>query len=404
MSEFMIDMKAVERAGREISDCKRELKQIMFDINYSRRMLNGGIFLFVRRHLGEMIVSVNCRSEQCGVCGDILTEIAGMYRNTEQKLTGRGAEENTSSDSGQNIVRDWFEDVIDKIKRRIDEIIHRWNDDRDVDAYEVDSIVFDEDKTDGKQYGGDQGSAQYSYGEKRQQIYEIIRDNYPDTDLTDDQLEAYLEKMNNEGCGYVAMVNTIFEHYAGREEEFEAAFGYPMYDENGDLNYDLLIADFYSSTDNRSVSGGKIDYQDDYVTEYDGSGDDYDFWMDTTGTGSSLKDNEKALESFMEQHGCEVDVNPDANVDIYNYQRLSEEGKQVVVAFRNGNVYNMDGTVRQTIEGGHAMVVTGVTDDGKLIVSTWGEQCYIDPYETLKLTYDDNTYTTSMTFATVEYK
>ena len=37
------------------------------------------------------------------------------------------------------------------------------------------------------------------------------------------------------------------------------------------------------------------------------------------------------------------------------------------------------------MDGGHAMMVTGLTDDGRIEVSSWGERYYITP--------DDSDYT-----------
>ena len=45
-----------------------------------------------------------------------------------------------------------------------------------------------------------------------------------------------LREYAQEGCGYVAFANAIFKEYEGREAEFEKKFGFPMKDENGDLN------------------------------------------------------------------------------------------------------------------------------------------------------------------------
>lgn len=58
----------------------------------------------------------------------------------------------------------------------------------------------------------------------------------------------------------------------------------------------------------------------------------------------------------------------------------------------------------QKIEGGHAMSVTGVTSDGRMIVSSWGEKYYIAPYEDANLYYNDEYHETSMTFSTIEFE
>ena len=50
-------------------------------------------------------------------------------------------------------------------------------------------------------------------------------------------------------------------------------------------------------------------------------------------------------------------------------------------------MHGMDGAGDSYIPGGHAITVTGVTDDGKWIVSSWGKKYYIDPNETF--TYRD---------------
>lgn len=50
------------------------------------------------------------------------------------------------------------------------------------------------------------------------------------------------------------------------------------------------------------------------------------------------------------------------------------------------------------------MVVTGVTSDGRFVVSSWGGVYYIDPDENANLYYDGSNHKTSMTFLTVEFE
>ena len=262
----------------------------------------------------------------------------------------------------------------------------------------TDEIVFNPDNK--GRYGGDQGRPKKASHEERELYYQIIKKNNPDPnfELTDKQLSCYLKKINSEGCGYVALINTIFCYYLDDPEEFEETFGYPMYCENGQLNYEMLLVDLYSKTDN----GGDI--YGDYDEKTDGPKDSYDPWSDTTGHGSSQYDREEYLEHFMVEHGVEVEVTTDANVTSDNVESLISEGKMIIIAYRNGNLHNMNGSIAQPINGGHAMVVTGVTDEGYMIVSSWGGQYYIDPDEIVELEYDGVKHTTSMTFSTVEYE
>lgn len=189
------------------------------------------------------------------------------------------------------------------------------------------------------EYGGYQGSPRENWKE----VADIVRKYHPD--WSDRQIKKYLKTLNNEGCGYVAMVNTIFLKYKGREDEFEKTFGFPMYKKDGSLNYDALITDFYTAKDDPNHSG--------------------------TRAGS----REAMWESYCEEHGINVDVR-DVNVTASNYKELVKQG-QIVVGLSPVYLYDENGKRVFTSDGGHAMTVTGVTDDGRLIVSSWGETYYL---------------------------
>ena len=172
----------------------------------------------------------------------------------------------------------------------------------------------------------------------------------------------------------------------------------------GELNYDLLLVDLYSSWDNVPVGGDAVDEWHDYKEDNDGNQEVYDYWSDETGRGSNPYNGEYYLESFMEEHGIQANVETYVKVDIYNFDNISESGKTVIIYFYDGNLYNEDGSVAQAIQGGHIMVVTGVTSDGRLVVSSWGDVYYIDPDENANLYYDDSNHNTSMTFSTIEFE
>ena len=151
-------------------------------------------------------------------------------------------------------------------------------------------------------YGGDQGSAQKVYLDE--DIQEIVRKYYPD--YSDQEIRDLLIELNSEGCGYVALCNTIFWEFVGREEEFEEIFGFPMY-KDGDVNVE-----------------------------------------------------------------CYIDVTTD------NYNDIADKG-QIIVAIEPCILEDEAGNTVFKANGGHAMTVTGVTEDGRFIVSSWGKRYYIDP-------------------------
>ena len=84
------------------------------------------------------------------------------------------------------------------------------------------------------------------------------------------------------------------------------------------------------------------------------------------------------------------DSSKNVNLKISNNQKITPQniddhlrnGDQVVLLGWNVPVYVLDsnGKVERTqICGGHGMVITGVTEDGKYIVSTWGKKAIVDP-------------------------
>lgn len=246
--------------------------------------------------------------------------------------------------------------------------------------YEVDSIVFDDDGS----YGGDQGSPQKQQGERKQELYDTIRKYYPN--MSDKEAADYLKKLNSEGCGYTAVINTIFAAYEGREKEFEKTFGFPMY-HNGDLNYDRLLVDYYAATDNHKKGWFGRDTirpsEDPSATEGDG-----------TNAGS----RKYRTELYLSDKNVDVSITNNKKVTPDNFEKLSEDG-YVIVSFHDGNLENEDGSTAQYIHG-HAMTITGVTEDGRYIVSSWGETYYIDPSKNT----GQNGEKTSLSYAYYQYE
>lgn len=57
-----------------------------------------------------------------------------------------------------------------------------------------------------------------------------------------------------------------------------------------------------------------------------------------------------------------------------------ESGKSVTIMVYDEK-YNLYGNSVRHEEGGHAMTITGVTDDGRYVVSSWGDKYYLKPDE-----------------------
>ncbi len=195
-------------------------------------------------------------------------------------------------------------------------------------------------------YGGDQGSAMRVYQDE--EIENIVRRYHPR--FTDKEVLEFLKRLNAEGCGYVALCNTLFNEYACRQARFEEKFGFPMY-KDGELNYNALIVDLYCSEDDSGQSGTTADEREV-------------FW-----------------EKYLGEHGIKTDVVCDIEVTPENYGELTEDG-MLIVAVSPVILEDSGGALEYWGEGGHAMTVTGVTDDGRYVVSSWGKKYYLNPKRT----------------------
>ncbi len=203
-------------------------------------------------------------------------------------------------------------------------------------------------------FGGYQGSAanRWDIGDQ-DEIRAVVRKYFPD--YSDAEIIDLLKEMQNEGCHYMALTNTIFAYFNGREEEFEQIFGFSMYDENGHPNFDLVMIDFYC--DQGDINGIK------------------DGLSDVTA--------EQRWEGYLSGKGVPVDVVRHINCTVDNYEELREQG-EIIIELQPFTLKDSKGrdTKYKRINAGHAMVITGVAViNGKRMyeVSSWGDKYYIDP-------------------------
>lgn len=192
-------------------------------------------------------------------------------------------------------------------------------------------------------------------------LYEAMRQANPN--LTDKQCAALIKRLKPEGCAYAGMTNIIMRAYEGRAEDFENYFGFSMY-KNGDLNYDALTAYIYARFDDPNMDGLTPGHM----------GDMLDIMVPEMG-------NNYNAEYFYE---------PD-------YNNIPYDVEHGVLAFSTQGGFSITSTSGKvlTFDEAHYMTVTGITGDGRLIVSSWGQKYYIDPSQY------DNAYYTYFTFDTI---
>ena len=206
-------------------------------------------------------------------------------------------------------------------------------------------------------YGGNQNTPKDD-SRRFESIVKKYHSEYTETDVN-----KCLRMLSKEGCGYVALVNSIFLKFYGEEEHFEKIFGYPMHLPDGRLNFDELLVDFYCATDNHNGFLGFdfVDRNEDAKYE--------------NGYGTTIDSTEWRFETYMKKHGIKVSLKP-IRTKPETLSKLLEKGP-VMVSVRPNVLYDINGKKTYESKVGHTMSVTGVADNGLIRVSSWGKEYYI---------------------------
>lgn len=393
MPRFSVLVSGLENECSKLNAIKGELLTYASRINSVKSSLPiyGNSAAQIKTALEKSRENVNRLSEKTQLLSDNLNKAGYAYTKVEKSSDGNSDieneklfETNKSSDTSfidNTILQFLFLGLID--------IIRKLFNGKHVSAYEVDSIVFDDSNKDNNKYGGKQHGPMYADSTEKEEIKKIVLNNLPDdANLNDSNFEKYLKKLNNEGCEYTALVNTIAVYFVGKEDQFYQEFGYPLYNQKtGDINYNLILADLYSSIDNRK--NGKYDKFIDYNEKDDGDINTYDHWSDDTGLGTHVGMFKKEFTGFMKEHNInsKINTNYGKTITADTLKKCTENGESVIISRHGGCLYKENGEVQQELydkngnEAGHAMVITGITEDGRYIVSSWGKKLYLKPDE-----------------------
>lgn len=366
---------SIERAGRQTQAIQNRLA------------ISGAGAAAVRAAIKSISANIGLKRNLADQLGDAAVRIADLYAGSETKIAqmrgnvSAGSNIKTGSTAGERLFLDdgSFWDWIRKNIFKEDSFTEET----------IDTIVTDKKGS----YGGNQGSpeSQFGFWSQKKDLYEAVREYHPD--WNDKQISDYLKKLNSEGCGYVMLVNTIMMAYQGREEEFEKTFGFPMM-RGKEPDYNRLLVHLYTDTDNHNKGPGG----DEISTTEDESA--------TEGLGTSYETREYRLNKFLDDKNADVEVSIDYYTsdeitpdNIMNYMDTGQK-KYLAISYFYGNLQDESGKTVQEINGGHTMLVTGVTSDGRYVVSSWGKKYYIDPNETvsMQVTADDGTVSTERTY------
>lgn len=247
------------------------------------------------------------------------------------------------------------------------------------------------------------------------ELENIVKGYYPT--MNKSEINKLLKGMNVNGvCSYATVVNELVVQYDGREEQFKNTFGYDLYRmENGQkvINSEFILTDLYcfANSNNSEViqlikKGKKYVYstKDDKrqigMSYQDGKNAfTLNNWLNWKKTGliwntkdifigkllpnSFVQDTavnlirEKVLIALALKHTVEIDVFSVQGAP-YPYTLYSTDKSKYsdyVMDDRdsNGNQHAV----------GHSMFVTGIDENGDLIVSSWGSE-YILKFDEIR--------------------
>lgn len=372
------------RLVAELKNLSQQIENTGNAITISQRQAVQGTLRRISEQVQEEAVCLSDHSEK-------LNQIASLYESTEKRIVGN--KDIGGADELKNLSQD----------------------------YDRTTITFDDDKKNGT-YGADQGDMAHNkkglwfFGFRwfeDEDLYAYIRSHDRYRNYSQTEIAKLMDQINEEGCGYVAIVNNIFTEYEGREAEFQQRFGFPMYDKKGKANYDYLIVDFYASTDDKYYLNdpkGAAALVNDVILGYIGKEDEFrkkygcdpltadghitpeakqqilDSYSGTDVAelkmgGITEYSIENRFRHYLDEKGLSYECEEKSNLSVSDVDSYLDSGKNVNIATGSFNLYNEKGKAVARNVGDHWMTITGVTEDGRYIVSSWGERYYLNPSE-----------------------
>ena len=235
--------------------------------------------------------------------------------------------------------------------------------------------------------------------------------------LTQKEASIILSATDNTGaCSYAEFCNEIFVSYQGKSDLFEKDFGFPMYTEYaGEVkpNYAQLIADLYAFA-NSSENGGNL-----LKRKFDGTHklNTHSMSNEVDALGRTLLNSDKqryistsfgqnkaVINKYLKSNGGKTDYISTLLVPLskrVNSNDMNNIASRVSNGILDGRQYSLgvyvkgNGTIRfKSLDpsrvgdsfmnsGGHAIYVTGVTNEG-FVVSSWGYKYLVSFDELMK--------------------
>ncbi len=209
-------------------------------------------------------------------------------------------------------------------------------------------------------------------------LFHIVKKHFPKKSYN--QAFHVIERLKKEGCGYVCMVNSLFVEYFDKQEQFKEIFGFDIINKNGSLNYNALLVDLYCAMDNHI--GVHLPFftcdtyikNEDRVLHYNKEKRKFE-WKEKP-YGNNILQIKYRFETYCRQHGIKANLSLTPLVTPRNFHRYAKKGS-VSILCNKPTLQKEDGTPIK-VKDWHFMTITGVTEDRKYVVSSWGKRYTLD--------------------------
>ncbi len=234
------------------------------------------------------------------------------------------------------------------------------------------------------EYGANQRSpyeAKISNPEEYANLFHIVKKHF--RKKTYDEAFHLIERLKKEGCGYVCMVNSLFEAFFDKQEQFKKIFGFDMVNKDGSLNYNTVLVDLYCTMDNH-IGGQFLFFTWDRYIEHEDliwgcNKENGKFEWKERPYGNNAFQMKYRWETYCKQHGIKTKVRINRLVTPRNFEKYVKGGT-VSILCNKFTLHKEDGSPVK-VKNWHFMTITDVTEDKKYVVSSWGKRYTLNPRE-----------------------
>lgn len=185
---------------------------------------------------------------------------------------------------------------------------------------------------------------------KMTEYFNIIHRYFPD--FSEDDAQIILYELEDEGCGYASIVNTMMMYFQKRPIAFLQKFGFQMYDSYSGLNNDLLLLHFFCMTDGE-------------------------------GSGMTLGQMMERFKIFTRAY----DLNGKMDILLHINNDLLERPDTYIIIMTRKFILLDDKRKKHYVDHWHYMNLLQVDKDGNFLVSTWGNNYILRKADTVERVY-----------------